>query len=156
MVIYVYCKKIIKTQEIKGVTMKKIIKRSVKKVVRAAGYDIVSKDKFTSDFDDEHIEIIEFVKPFTMTSIEGIFALIEAVKYVVNNNIKGDIVECGVWKGGSVMTIAKTLLNLKNLEKNLYLYDTFGGMTKPKDIDISSTNTSASEKFKGKKITDDK
>jgi len=138
--------------------MKNLIKRSVKKILRDTGYDIVSEKqgKFPSDFDNEHIKIIEFVKPFTMTSIERIFVLIEAVKYIVNNNIEGDIVECGVWKGGSMMTIAKTLLNLKNSEKHLYLYDTFEGMTKPTDEDVSYANVSASEKFEGKKITDDK
>lgn len=138
--------------------MKNLIKRSVKKIVRGTGYNIVSgkQGEFPLDFDDEHIKIIELVKPFTMTSSERIFALIEAVKYVVNNNITGDIVECGVWRGGSMMAIAKTLLNLKNLEKHLYLYDTFEGMTKPKDVDISYANVSASEKFEEIKITDDK
>jgi hypothetical protein len=138
--------------------MKNLIKRSLKKIVRGTGYNIVSEKqgKFPSDFEDEHIKIIEFVKPFTMTSSERIFALIEAVKYVVNNNVKGDIIECGVWKGGSMMAIAKTLLNLKNLDKHLYLYDTFEGMTKPKDIDISYANVPATEKFEEIKITDDK
>ena len=49
-----------------------------------------------------------------MTSPERVYTLIEAVKYVENNHIEGDIVECGVWKGGSMMAVAETLKHLRN------------------------------------------
>jgi hypothetical protein len=55
-----------------------------------------------------------------MTSPERIFALCEAVNYVVDNKIQGDVVECGVWKGGSMMAIAETLLKAGDRSKNLY------------------------------------
>jgi len=45
------------------------------------------------------------------------------------------MIECGVWKGGSMMAVAKMLINLKS-ERDLYLIDTFSGMTPPKDIDV--------------------
>jgi hypothetical protein len=54
-----------------------------------------------------------------MTSPERVSALIEAVKYVVKNNIEGDFVECGVLRGGSTMTMAKTLLSLDCKDKDL-------------------------------------
>jgi len=136
--------------------MKNLIRRFVKKVVRSIGYDIVPriKDGFPPDFEEEHIKIVKSVKPFTMTSIERIFALTEAVRYVIQNNVLGDIVECGVWKGGSMMAISKTLMNIENSEKHLYLYDTFEGMTKPKDIDISYDNVLASKEFEKTKMND--
>jgi len=62
------------------------------------------------DFDDEAKSIIRLVKPRTMTSPEKLNALISAVRYVVRHGIEGDIVECGVWRGGSMMAAAKTLL----------------------------------------------
>ena len=58
------------------------------------------------------------VKNYTMTNPRRIFYLYNSVIHVVNNNIKGDIVECGVWKGGSIMTIALTLIKKKNQIKN--------------------------------------
>lgn len=67
------------------------------------------------------IEIIKSVKPYTLTSVERCFALIQAVNYIIKNKIIGDIVECGVWKGGSIMAVAKTLLALKNYDRKLYL-----------------------------------
>lgn len=86
---------------------------------------------FPPDFDLFHIEIIRKVRPYTMTSPERLFALIETVKYVVSNNIPGSFVECGVWKGGSMMAIAETLHQLKVTDRQLYLYDTFAGMPPP-------------------------
>ncbi len=63
-------------------------------------------------------------------------ALKEAVKYVIANNIAGDLVECGVWKGGSCMLIARTLLEYDQNDRLLWLYDTFEGMTLPTNEDI--------------------
>jgi hypothetical protein len=110
----------------------------MKKIIKKCGYEI-HKDggEFPVDFNKNDIEIIESVKPFTLTSIERCHALIQAVNYIIKNKITGDIVECGVWKGGSVMAIAKTLLVLKNYDKELYLFDTFEGMPKPTEFDVS-------------------
>ena len=44
------------------------------------------------------------------------------------NNVKGDFVECGVWKGGHI--IMSWLANT-NTKRNFWLYDTFEGMTEP-------------------------
>jgi len=128
-----------------------LVKRIIKKVFDQVGFEIHKKgpvQEFPIDFDNDTIEIIKSTKPFTLTSKERNFALIEAVKYVTNHQIPGDIVECGVWKGGSVMIIAKTLINLKNQEKEIHLFDTFEGMTKPTEFDIpSSGRFDASERF---------
>ncbi|MDB5212011.1 MAG: macrocin-O-methyltransferase domain protein, partial [Sediminibacterium sp.] len=72
---------------------------------------------YPQDFEPFHIGIIEKVRPYTMTSAERLFALIEAVKYVVHNNIPGSIVECGVWKGGSMMAVAETLKKLNATDR---------------------------------------
>ena len=55
----------------------------------------------------------------------------------MKSNIPGDIVECGVWKGGSVVIIACTLLNMGSTNRDLYLFDTFEEMTNPTDEDVS-------------------
>ena len=88
-----------------------------------------------SDFEDLHKKVFEKVKNNTMTSPERIYSLIEAVKYIERNNIEGDIVECGVWKGGSMMAVAETLKNLNSIHRSLYLYDTYEGMSEPTEHD---------------------
>ncbi len=97
---------------------------------------------FPIDFPDDYIETIYKVYKYTLTSQERLFALINAVEYVVNNDIAGDIVECGVWKGGSMMAVMDTL-NRLGKERDLWLYDTFTGMTYPEEFDVDYRGQSA-------------
>lgn len=99
---------------------------------------------FPSDFELEHIDTFKKVMDNTMTSPERIYTLIESVKYIINNKIEGDIVECGVWKGGSMMAVAKTLKELNQTTKKLYLYDTFEGMSEPTSADKTQNGKEAS------------
>ena len=120
----------------------KPVKPLVKRLLYHFGYDIKQLPNFTDQewetwlrkanygFDAVTMKIIEQVRPFTLTDEEAIFALKNAVEYVISNNIAGDIVECGVWRGGSMMAAALALLNL-GARRRLYLFDTFAGMTAP-------------------------
>jgi len=82
--------------------------------------------------------IIDQVRPFTMTSSERIWTLIRSVDYVEANQVHGDFVECGVWRGGSVMAMALRLKQLASTSRTLWLYDTFEGMTAPTERDIEA------------------
>jgi len=88
------------------------------------------------DVDEGTRQIIEQVQPFTMTSPARITALCDAVRYLENHRIEGAVVECGVWQGGSMMAVAATLLNCQNPHRDLWLYDTFEGMTEPTASDV--------------------
>lgn len=96
-----------------------------------------------SGFDPEDESIADRVNGYTMTSKLKRNALIAAVRYIHERGIPGSIVECGVWKGGSMMAAAYTLIELGEPERNLYLFDTFEGMPPPSDIDVRADNTSA-------------
>lgn len=90
------------------------------------------------DFDRELVALIERVAPFSVTSPERIASLVGATQHVVRSRIPGALVECGVWKGGSMMAAALTLLRLGADDRDLYLFDTFAGMSEPTDIDIET------------------
>ncbi len=81
--------------------------------------------------DAKFIELYEKIKEFTMVGIERCYSLYKAVDYIVTNNIKGDFVECGVWKGGSCMLIALMLKDAGIEDRKIWLYDTFSGMAEP-------------------------
>lgn len=120
-----------------------MISSFIKRQLNKLGLDIVKLNnatKYPSDFEEFHRNIIDKVLPFTMTSPERLFGLIQAVQYVIHHQIEGDIVECGVWKGGSMLATAEVLIRLNSTAKNLYLYDTFEGMSAPSDEDISYDN----------------
>ena len=87
------------------------------------------------DLDHSVLATVGAVRPFTMTSVERINALCQAVRYVVGHGIPGSIVECGVWRGGSAMATARTLIECGDTERPLFLFDTFEGMTAPREID---------------------
>jgi hypothetical protein len=116
------------------------IKNLVRKILQRYNYDIIKINTGTSlpgDFEDLHTRIYNAVSEFTMTSPERIYSLIEAINYVENNKIDGDIVECGIWKGGSMMAVAQVLKMHHNLSRELYLYDTFDGMSEPTEHDTT-------------------
>jgi O-methyltransferase len=81
-------------------------------------------------------EIVHAVQPYTMTSVERIRAAIRAVDSILDRGIAGDVVECGVWRGGSMMAMACVLLRRGATDRTLHLYDTFAGMTPPTTRDV--------------------
>jgi O-methyltransferase len=98
--------------------------------------------------DKAYVDILGRIGGYTMTIGNGASAtynLFKSVKYVAQNNIEGDIVECGVWKGGSMMLIAGALQYFNDRSRDLYLYDTFSGMTEPDEIDIDYDGTKLKE-----------
>lgn len=94
----------------------------------------------------EEASAIRALEPFTMTSAERLWALGHAVRYLVDEGIDGDFVECGVWRGGSVMAMAQELIRLDSTDRRIWLYDTFAGMTPPTSEDVdAATGVTAEE-----------
>lgn len=90
------------------------LKNVIKKIILSFGFEVKRLQAEEHNFPDVPPFIASTykkVRPYTMTSPERIFSLCEAVNYIVDKNIQGDIVECGVWKGGSMMAVAETLLH---------------------------------------------
>lgn len=97
------------------------------------------------DIDQDPIfnRLFAIASPFSMTAKEAMYSLYLSVNYVVRNNIPGDFVECGVWKGGSALMAALTLRELGDDQRTFWLYDTYDGMTKPTEADIDSSGGKA-------------
>jgi O-methyltransferase len=113
---------------------------------RATGYTLVRADRpgtqapprrrrRRSHLDAEARETIRSVKARTMTAPEKLYGLILATRYVVDHGIPGSIVECGVWRGGSMQAVARTLLARGVTDRDLHLFDTFEGMPPPTERD---------------------
>jgi hypothetical protein len=96
-----------------------------------------------SDYDPAFLPIMQRCQSATMTSSERVYALYKAVEYLCAARIAGDFVECGVWRGGSMMCAALTLLQKADTSRRLYLYDTFEGMVPPDERDINFRGTPA-------------
>lgn len=84
-------------------------------------------------------DVIETVRQRTLTltsGVEAAWALYQSIGYLVRNDIPGDIVECGVWQGGSMLLAAYSLMHFGDTSRRIWLYDTFNGMAKPGELDM--------------------
>jgi hypothetical protein len=113
----------------------------LRSALRRVGYDVVRylppPPAFAADFEPEEIEDLQAVRPYTLTSPDRMVALIRAVRHLAAHKIPGAMVECGVWKGGSMMLTARTLLRAGDTTRDLYLFDTFEGMSRPTGVDVA-------------------
>jgi hypothetical protein len=111
----------------------------VPKIAKGMTVLVDGKNVEYNDITDENfMDIFDKCRPHSLCMMYGpevAWSLYTSIGYIVRNEIPGDIVECGVWNGGSILLIALTLIQFGDIGRKLYLYDTFDGMAKPEDID---------------------
>jgi hypothetical protein len=125
---------------------------------RATGHKLYKADRFGVPqregrlatemppyYEAEVRRIVRTVRPRTMTAHEKLHALISATRYVLDQEIPGAVVECGVWRGGSVQAVAHTLLARGVRDRDLHLFDTFTGMPEPTAEDRTNHGTPAAD-----------
>ncbi|GMO53910.1 MAG: hypothetical protein Ta2G_12550 [Termitinemataceae bacterium] len=89
-----------------------------------------AKIDFPVDISLDEQKIVQSVRDaaLTMTDNNRLLTTTFACKYVEQNNIDGDFVECGVWRGGNSI-LAASLFKAHQAKRSVYLFDTFTGMT---------------------------
>jgi len=128
-----------------------MLKNAVKHLADKAGYIIERKREVEDPIiphgvvEDDFRRIYAQCRPYTMTTALEMYNLYASTRYVVANDIQGDFVECGVWRGGSAMVVAATLELLKDTDRRLHLYDTYEGMPAATAEDITHDGESAGE-----------
>jgi len=80
------------------------------------------------------------IKKITMTSRERIQGLHWAIEQIHGDQIPGDVVECGVWRGGNIVLARRAFDSVNNI-KHYWAYDTFDGMTQPGQQDPPEAHT---------------
>jgi O-methyltransferase len=103
------------------------------------------KKGLPAHYDAASKQVIRRVKPRTMTSPEKLYGLIMATRYIDAHQVPGAIVECGVWRGGSMQAAAFTLLEAGSSDRDLHLFDTFEGMPPPSEHDKRPGGRTAEE-----------
>ncbi len=124
--------------------MKKNLKRLIIKLLDYFNLQIINKNQKIVELSDNDRELINLASQYSMTPQIRIFNLLQSLRHLKYKKIKGDYVECGVWKGGNLILFKKFLQEENILSKKIYAYDTFEGMTNPDDNDFDiSTNEKA-------------
>lgn len=85
------------------------------------------------------------VAPFTKSGPERIAGMIDALRRIDEDRIVGDIVECGIWRGGNIILARKL-----SPDRVCWLYDTFTGMTEPGEFDVKRSGAAAITSYRKK------
>jgi len=92
--------------------------------------------KIGYEFEDEANKDIQIVRKNTMVPYINLLTLYEQVIFCEKNQIEGDYVECGVWKGGAVGLMAIANLKFGTKRRILHLFDAFEEICSPnEDLD---------------------
>lgn len=137
----------------------KRIEQAVDRTFRRLGLQVArissQQERYPIEATEADKATIRALRPFTMTSSERLWSLINAVRYVTDERLPGDFVECGVWRGGSVMAMARELRRLGVDDRRIWLYDTFQGMTAPTSEDVEAvTGRTAAAMLDGTPVED--
>jgi len=106
-----------------------------KRIVRLRARDVPRVARKLRDLlvRDEFGDLYDAVRPYTMLNHSRAHSLYEGVRQVVARDIPGDIVECGVARGGSAALMALALGDQKQnaRSRKIFAFDTFAGLPPP-------------------------
>lgn len=108
-----------------------------RRLVGRRGPAVVALPPVAADATAADREALAAMADHTMTTVERQIAVLDAVSYLVDADVPGALVECGVWRGGSVLGMVLRLQQRGAAPRDVWLYDTFEGMTRPTDVDTS-------------------
>ena len=86
-------------------------------------------EHFIAEIDQEELVILKKISNFSMSTPANHWAIIQSIKHIHKNNINGDFVECGVWRG-KLNFIQNNFWKIKS-EKTYLCFDTFESMPVP-------------------------
>ena len=122
--------------ELCGIGLKKVAKT----VLRKLGYEIRRVHRREDLLPNNGIESLSYKIPvtlrdtidgYTMLSRGRLQSLANAAYHVMKKEVRGDIVQCGVWRGGSAALIAHVIQSSGGPLRNLHLLDSFEGIPEP-------------------------
>jgi O-methyltransferase len=111
--------------------MQSFFKKKIKSFIKTFGFKIIRNNNFLDRRSDLIVEATNFdltlinqIEEYALATKLNLWSIIQSLKYIYNNKIKGDIVECGVFRGGSLSLLCFYAQKL-NINCNIWGYDTF-------------------------------
>ena len=100
----------------------------IKSILNKLGYRIVSNKNWMSKMEnliveasEEELREFKIIDEISLSSQPNKWSLLQSLKYVKDNNVDGDIVETGVFKGANLVLI-DNFLNKHHLKKKIFAY----------------------------------
>ena len=105
------------------------------------GFELVRTKNFLkfqkiidSDLNEFQNKIIKVCYEYSMMNSKRLWNLFHCSESVLDKNIEGDFVECGVFKGGGIILMS-SIVEYHKKQKRVWAFDTFEGMSKPDEND---------------------
>lgn len=101
-----------------------------------------------NEIEEDEVDFVMqcFSEGLTPTSFARAFSLIRAMKRIFQDRVPGDFVEVGVWRGAYPL-IMKYIINKNKEDRSVWLFDTFEGMTMPRQDEVDSDLQSAQARW---------
>jgi O-methyltransferase len=113
---------------------KQTSKKLIKNLLKCFGVTLTRSLSCRLVIDHQYHEFVEqsiaMVRPYSMLPKARLSILFEFVQYLNSFRIHGDIVECGVWKGGAMGMMAKSCLYFNDI-RAIHLFDSFDDICEP-------------------------
>lgn len=90
---------------------------------------------------DDFIRNYMLYHAITLVNWDACHTLYNAILHVIRNDVDGDIVECGVFRGGISAFMARVLVENGSTSRKLFLCDTYEGMTVPDENDLLGSDS---------------
>ena len=127
------------------------IKEYIKKTLNKYNFIISHKnswyarqENYIAEINEDEKKIFRIVDNYSMCTEANRWVIVQAVNHIIKNNLEGDFVESGVFKGGNLI-LFNYLINKFKLNKKIYAYDTFEGMPESGMHDLDLKNIPAKE-----------
>lgn len=101
----------------------------------ALGQKLTGLHGLIPELEREDEMLLDAAKGLSMTAAVAQWEFIRAIRHIEANRIPGDIVECGVWRGGNLV-IAGLMRKRLGFDRRIWAFDTFAGMTSPSAADF--------------------
>jgi len=111
-------------------TINSIACRAVLRFLAMFGYGLIKCDKF--DPDKRAVGVDWPLFGYTMIGLKRLDNVQYAIETSIKEGIPGDIVECGVWRGGCTIFMRAILKVNGVTDRTVWALDSFEGMPKPK------------------------
>ena len=132
----------------KELKLRSPFKKLIVKFFDIFGYELKRKNNFNdrwgnfvAELNDDRKKQIKYFQEITLASELNLWSIYQSLKYINDENIEGDIVECGVYNGNTMAFIGE-ISDEFNLNKKIWGYDTFDGFVENsfthKDIDFKT------------------
>lgn len=102
----------------------------LKKIADLAGLEIRRKPHGL-EYQERAERAIRVASPYTMLPRMRLLTLYQKVAYCEKAGLEGELVECGVWKGGAVALMAMANLAEGAKRRHIHLFDSFQDICAP-------------------------